>query len=352
MKKATIKELLNLYDNELSKSIKNKKKLNSFELRKMEYITYCVECLNNPNYKITKYNIFMIYEPKKRIVMSLNICDKLINHYFTKNVLMPFIEPKLIDRNVATRTGRGTKAGIDFVKKDIECLKQHGEVFALKIDISKFFYTIDHDVLLNMLKKLGYDDYIRVKNIIDSTDEDYVNENILKLNEKNNCNLPLYNKGKGLPIGNLSSQCLSIFLTYKLDYYIIHSLGCKHYVKYMDDYIILSNDKEKLKKVKSIIIDKLVKEYKLKINYKKTFIVSLNNGVEFLGRIFRVKDNKTIISIRKSSLKIMKKNIRKGIIKYKKDKSSFEYLKGMIMNYSYSTKCNTMIIRKYINKYL
>jgi len=126
MKKVTVRELLDLYDNELSKSIKNKKKLNAFELRKMENIAYCVDCLSNPNYKISKYNIFMIYEPKKRIVMSLNVCDKLINHYFTKNVLLPFIEPKLIDRNVATRTGMGTKTGIDFVKKDIECLKRHG----------------------------------------------------------------------------------------------------------------------------------------------------------------------------------------------------------------------------------
>jgi len=202
-----------------------------------------------------------------------------------------------------------------------------------------------------MLKDLDKDDYVRVKNLLDSTDMDYVNENILKLINKNKCDLPLYEKGKSLPIGNLSSQCLSIFFTYKLDFYIIHTLKCKHFVKYMDDYMILSNDKEKLRKVKDILINKLVNEYKLKINYKKTFIVSLNDGVEFLGRVFKIKDDKTIISIRKSSLKIMKKNIRRGIKKYKKDRTKFEYLKGMIMNYSYSTKCNTMMIRKYIREF-
>lgn len=340
-----------LYDNELVKSIKNKKKLVEFEKNKMQYLTYCVNCLNNCNYQINKYNIFMIHDPKKRIVMSLNVCDKLINHYFTRNVLMPFIEPKLVDRNVATRCGLGTSAGICFVKRDIESLKSKGEIFALKIDISKYFYSISHEILLNMLKDLDKDDFIRVKNILDSTDLNYVNESIKKIIQRNKVDLPLYVKGYGLPIGNLSSQCLSIFYLYKLDYHIIHNLKCKYYVRYMDDLIILDNDKEKLIKVKDIIINKLELEYKLKPNYKKTFIVSLSVGVEFLGKLFKVKNNKTIITIRKSSVKIMKRNIRRVVKQYKKNKVSFERLKSVIINYSYSYKENMMLIRRYIRRF-
>ena len=293
----------------------------------------------------------MIYEPKKRIVMSLNICDKLINHYFTRNVLLPYIEPKLINRNVATRKGLGTKAGINYVKRDIESLKHKGNVYALKIDISKFFYSISHKILLEMLSNLDYNDYVRVENIINSTDLDYINYEIKKINKNNNVNLPCYNKGYGLPIGNLSSQCLSIYFLHKLDFYIIHNLRCKHYVRYMDDMIILSNDKEKLINVKDIIINKLEIDYNLKVNYKKTFIVSLTTGVEFLGKLFRIKNDKTIITLRKSSVKIMKKKIRSVIKKYKKDKISFEYLKNVLMHYMYSYDNNKMLLRKYIRKF-
>lgn len=348
MKKATIKDLYNLYSDELVKNIKNKKKLLSFELNKMENLSYCVNCLNDVNYKIKKYNIFMINDPKKRIVMSLNINDKIINHYFTKNVLIPYIEPKLIDRNVATRIGKGTSLGIKYVKKDIESLKRHGTVYALKIDISKYFYSINHDILLSMLKDLDKDDYLRVKNIIESTNNNYVNIEINKINKKYGTDLPLYRKGFGLPIGNLSSQCLSIYFLSKLDYYIIHNLKCKHLVKYMDDYLILSNDKEYLYKVKDIIINKLKNEYLLDINYKKTFIVSLNTGVEFLGKLFSIKNNKTIVTIRKLSFIRAKKNIRKNIYGYKNNIISFSKLKCVLLNYSYSYKENTMKMRRYI----
>ena len=202
-----------------------------------------------------------------------------------------------------------------------------------------------------MLSDLDNDDYLRVKNILDSTDLDYINYEIKKINIKNNVNLPLYNKGFGIPIGNLSSQSLSIYFLHKLDFYIIHNLRCKHYVRYMDDMLILANDKDKLINIKDIIINKLVYEYKLKVNYKKTFIVSLSVGVEFLGKLFRIRNNKTIITIRRSSIKNMKKKIRCVIKKYQKGKISFEYLKSVLMHYIYSYENNRMLLRRYIKKF-
>src|SRR5699024_11041040 len=117
-----------------------------------------------------------------------------------------------------------------------------------------------------------------------------------------NVEVPLYYHGRGLPIGNVSSQILSIFYLYKLDHFIVHDLKLKYYVRYMDDFIILDSDLEKLKKARDIIIDKLDKKYKLKVNTKKTKIVSCKEGFSFLGYVFKVIDKKLVIKIKRSNL--------------------------------------------------
>lgn len=91
----------------------------------------------------------------------------------------------------------------------------------------------------------------------------------------------MYKEEKGLPIGNMTSQFLAIYYLYKLDYYIIHNLGIKHLIRYMDDYVLIHNDKEYLKKCLDIIKIKLKNEYKLEINDKKTRIYSSKEGFFF-----------------------------------------------------------------------
>ena len=271
----TIRELDEFFEKNLAKTIKNKSKLKKYYINRLVYLNKALDRLNDPNYIINNYNIFLIYEPKVRIVMSLDVIDKLVNHVFTKEVLIPACEARLDIRNIATRKNMGTSYGIKLIRKYIEFYKRKcgSNFYVLKLDISKYFYNIDHEVLKRMLRKiLDNEDYLRVCNIIDSTNEKYINETIQRLEKKCKEKLPRYKKGKGLGIGNLSSQCLSVFYLNELDHYIVHDLGLKHYIRYMDDFIILSDDKEKLYRAKDKIIDKLEKKYLLKINYKKTFI--------------------------------------------------------------------------------
>ena len=131
--------------------------------------------------------------------------------------------------------------------------------YILKLDIKKYFYSLDHEVLLLILlkDKLADIDYKFINIMIESTNEDYINKEIekLKINEiKRNPNrreeiedLSLYNKGKGLSIGMMTNQFLAIFNLYKLHNYIIHKLKIKHFVCYIDDYILIHHDKQYLK---------------------------------------------------------------------------------------------------------
>ena len=85
--------------------------------------------------------------------MSLSIHDKIINHYVTEFILKPKLEKYLDHRNIATRKNMGSDYGIKLVKKYLEQLKKYDQVYVLKIDISKYFYHIDHEVLKRMIKK-------------------------------------------------------------------------------------------------------------------------------------------------------------------------------------------------------
>ena len=336
MKKVKINEILYLYEKKLKPNIKNKRALINFEQNKMQCIEYIIKSLNDENYKIKRYHIFKIYEPKVRLIMSLNVVDKIINHYFTEYILKPNLEKYLDIRNVATRENMGTSYAIKMIKKYIEYYKRMDNCYYLKIDIKKYFFNIDHNVLKNMLvDKLDSDDYKRVCNIIDSTNEEYINREILKINDNN---LTLYKYGKGLPIGNLSSQLLSIFYLSELDHYIVHDLKLKHYIRYMDDFIIFSDSKDKLVNALNKIKQILLNGYKLEINKNKTYIKNIKYGLIYLGRRFIIKDNKTIMIMSNTSYYKTKKGIKKNNYKLNNKYITFKKYFESISNYLYSYK--------------
>ena len=297
MDNLNVSNLLNIYENEISKNVKNKKKLYDFEINKMQYIEDIIKMLKNGLVGHNHYNIFLIYEPKCRLVMSLSVKDKVINHFITKYILENSLSKYLDERNVATRKGMGTDYAIKLVKKYINKLKcKYDNFYVLKLDISKYFYSVDHDVLKKLMAdKLDTYEYDIISKIIDSTNKNYINETINKV--KKNNDIPLYEYNKGLPIGNMTSQFLSIYYLYKLDHFIVNDLHLKYYVRYMDDFIILDSDINKLKDAKKTLIDKLEKEYKLMINEKKTWINNIKYGFSFLGYTYNVIDKKTIIKI-------------------------------------------------------
>lgn len=243
--------------NKIKRSCRNRKAIYEFSLNLNTHIMNTLMLLNNKNYKFSRYKIFMIRDPKFRIIMSENIQDKLVNHMVSKYILLPSLESKLVDTNVATRISKGSGYAFNMFVKYINKLKYtNKEIYILKIDIKKYFYNIDHKILMNKLKKYLKDkdalDILEI--IINSTNDEYVNREIIKLkNEKikyiNKLNIsdreksiklkmindiPLYEYGKGLPIGNMTSQILAIFYLNDVDHYIKEVLGFKYYIRYMD----------------------------------------------------------------------------------------------------------------------
>lgn len=315
----SLETILNLFELEISKNVKNKHKVYMFEKNKFQNINRILDILRTGNYYGGKYNIFLIKEPKHRIVMALDIGDKLINHFIARYVLERKLAKYLDPRNIATRKEMGTDYGIKLLKKYIEVNKKYDDFYILKLDISKYFYSIDHEVLKEMVKdKLTEEEYNFLSIIIDSTNNSYINMKIKDIKEKYLAKhphlktemdrLPQYDYGKGLPIGNMTSQFLSIFYLYELDHYIVHNLRVKYYIRYMDDFIIFDYDKERLKELKIIIEEKL-KDFKLELN-KKTNIYDLNHGFGFLGYNFILKGQKLIIKINSQTKRRIKKKMR------------------------------------------
>jgi len=306
-------DILDIYENTIAKNMKNKKSLFKFEINKMSNIhdIYNILSTLNPNYRC-KYNIFIIKEPKYRIVMSLGVKDKIINHYVTRYFLAPYLTKYLDIRNCATRKNMGTGYAYKLATKYMNKYKTKGDFYILKLDLSKYFYTIDHKVLIDLIKDKIPTEYLDfVKNIISSTDEEYVNRDIKHIKSKYKGikevdELPYYDKGKGLPIGNMTSQFLSIFYLNELHHDIIHNKHFKDIVIYMDDYIIFSDNLDKLKELSKYINDMLINKYKLKVNKKKTNIYSSKQGFIFLNYHFKIDNKKLIIKMCNSK----KKNFR------------------------------------------
>lgn len=353
-----LEDILKIYENEVSKNTKNKHKIYNFERYKMMNIKRICYELNNINYHGGFYNIFLIRYPKYRIIMSLNMKDKIINHYVTRYFLMPKLEKFLDDRNVATRKGKGRDYGIGLIKKYLEKMKKYNKFYILKLDISKYFYSIDHEVLKKMLKEDMGDtfEYKYICNIIDSTNKEYINKNIEKIkireNKKEIYDLPYYYPGKGLPIGNMTSQFLSIYYLNRLDHKIVHDYKIPCYVKYMDDFILIHQDKEYLKEVCKKIENELNDVYKLDINKKKTNLTSNSEGFSFCGYRFRVVNNKTIITVCNSTKKRVKKRIKEVNYLYKKGKISFKTAFSSINTYYYGFKFgSTLKMRRLVDKY-
>lgn len=323
---------------EVRRNLRNKNKIYRFEDYYSLNISKIKEVFDSGRYDMGKYNIFLIREPKYRVIMSQNIFDKVINHIVARKFLY-VLDKVLIDSNVATRKNRGTSLGVKLVRKYLNDLD--GKIYALKFDISKYFYNINHEILIKLLNKKIKDK--RVINIlikiINSTDEEYVNECISRLKENEilkvkNSNLngreklkrideikriPIYEKGKGLPIGNMTSQILAIFYLNNLDHFIKEKLGIKYYVRYMDDGVILSNDKKYLKYCLKEI-NKSVLNFGLCLN-NKTKIINVNiGGLDFLG--FRFYKGYTKIRSKN------KKRFKRKLALYKKGKISDRFING------------------------
>jgi len=132
-------------------NIRNKKSIFYFELLLNSNINYIVNKINNNDYKLSKYNIFFIKEKKYRLILSNNIYDKVYNH-LVSDLILSKLDKYLIDSNVASRVGKGTSYGRELLHRYIcEIKRSNKEFYILRFDIKKYFFNIDHKILLIVL---------------------------------------------------------------------------------------------------------------------------------------------------------------------------------------------------------
>ena len=254
-----MENIISAFD-EVCKNVKNKNKVQNYKQYKCIYISRIYNILNNKTYEVGKYNVFTIYDPKQRRIVSQNLQDKVINHLVARHILYPSIMPCLIDQNVASRKGMGTHKGLEYAKEyNRKCKIKYKEYYILKCDISKFFASIDKEILKEKLKRK-----IKDKDAIDI---------VFKI---------IDSEENGLCIGTMTSQALAIFYLNDLDHYIKEVLKIKYYVRYQDDFLLFNESKEYLKYCFEKIKDFLEKEH-LKLNGKSRIYKNTNNFI-FLGR--------------------------------------------------------------------
>lgn len=359
-----IDEIIDMYENTISKNTRNKLKIEKFDRMYSLNIGEIKNQLSSKSYIPGKYNIFLIREPKLRIIMSQEIKDKIVNHLVSKYFLIDIFNDTLILENCATRVGMGTHYALKLFKNNYNKYKnKYKKFYILKFDISKYFYNIDHEIAKKLIEKKIKDKCALkiIFSIIDSTDESYVNDTINKLKKTEierlkqlDINdkiikieevekLPIYKKGKGLPIGNMSSQIIATFYLNELDHYIKEELKIKGYVRYMDDGVIIHDNKEYLEYVKSEI-EMIVNKYKLELN-KKTKIYTSNEEIEFLGFRFFKKNKKIICKVTNKTKKRFKKKVKKF---YKYNEILSEEETSVIASYIGHLKygcCNELIYK-------
>lgn len=232
-----IGNIMNVYDNEIKKNTKNKAMIEEFDNFYSINIKQIKEELMSGDYIPSEYNIFYIREPKLRIIMSQNIKDKVVNHLVARYFLINSFDSSFINNNIATRKNKGTHYGLKLFKKYLNIMKnKYDNFYILKFDISKYFYNIDHDIVKEIIrKKIKDKNAINILDkIIDSTDQEYINKKILKIKEQIKEDVTIYKKGKGCPIGNMTSQIIGIIYLNELDHYIKEKLKIKYYIRYMD----------------------------------------------------------------------------------------------------------------------
>ena len=280
------------------------KEVINFELDLADNLTRISDALKEKSYKISGYYSFNVHDPKERCIHALRYIDRVVQHCICDEVLAPTLDKRLIFDNAACRINKGTHFAIRRINSFLRTYfnKFGAEGYCLKCDIHKFFDNIDHVILKKRLTRVFEDNDLLdlLYQIIDSYES---------------------SPGKGLPLGNQTSQWFAIYYLDGFDRLIKEKLHIKYYSRYMDDCVLIHPDKQYLKECLSKMTVYIRDELQLEFN-KKTQVFPLRNGVDYLGwHIYLSETGKVIRKVKQQT-----KNRYKRKLKYFK----YAYARDMI----------------------
>ena len=265
--------------------------------------------LYNRTYKPYPSTCFIITDPKKREVFAADFRDRIVHHLYY-NYTHELYERTFIYDSYSCIRDRGTHFGIARLEQHIRQESQHYTVpcYVLKMDISGYFMHINRQLLLSIclatLERMSVHRILKHvpttwQQVLDMDFVRYLTIEIVLLNPIEDCRLHgseeewadlpkskslFYSPvGCGLPIGNLTSQLFSNVYLNVLDQYVKRKLRCRHYGRYVDDFYVVSADKEYLFEVAERVKEMLLEQLDLEINDGKTKVLSIWHGVDFLG---------------------------------------------------------------------
>ncbi len=265
------------------------------------------------------YRYFTVHDPKEREIAIAPFRDRVVHHAIV-NILEPIYEKRFIYDSYATRKGKGTLAAI---KRAQEFMRKNQ--YYIKLDISKYFSSVDRNILMNILER----------KIKDRT--------FLKLVSRIIWNPP--EEETGLPIGNMTSQFFANVYLDPFDHFVKEELGCRYYIRYMDDSVIFSQDRDSLKALLTRIRAFLAKNLKLKLNEKAVVLNTTRHGLGFLGvRIFD-----SVIRIRRKNLARSLRRIGRREKERAVDKITDEELVQSVQSViAHLSQFNTLTLRRQV----
>ena len=233
--------------------------------------------LENQTYSPQPLKMFILRDPKTRKVGKSNFRDRVVHHAIV-NIIEPIFDKTFIHDSYANRKDKGTLAAVKRFDKFKRKVSKNGSIirnnfkdnnyvkgYCLKADIKHYFDTIDHEVLIKIIKKK-------------------INDNkLISLIEKILSNHKMRIKSKGMPLGNLTSQFFANVYLNELDYFIKHKLKIKYYIRYVDDFVILYKSKQQLGVWKDEIDEFLQENLKIELHSQKSRIIPLSKGIDFIG---------------------------------------------------------------------
>lgn len=263
-------ENLYLAEKKARKNKGNRRDVIEFSKNKFELLLKLQQQLINEEYVTSKYSTFIIKEPKERLIFKLPYYPDRIVHHAIMNILEPIWVSIFIKNTYSCIKGRGIHAAVKDIKKDLKDTEE--TKYCLKLDIKKFYPSIDHDILKQIIRKKIKDKKLLrlLDGIIDSTN--------------------------GVPIGNYLSQFFANLVLAYFDHWIKEVKRIKYYYRYADDIVILSNNKEHLHNVLEEITEYLT-NLKLSIKHNYQIFPLDSRGLSFVGYVFfhsHIRIRKTI----------------------------------------------------------
>lgn len=276
--------------------------------------------LSNGRYVHGAYTEFVVHDSKKRIIRAALFKDRIVHHVLCARIEKEF-EKRFIYDSYVCRVGKGTHCAVRRLRKFLYSCSSHctQPTYVLKIDISKYFKSIDHEILLSLISRVITNpvllDIIRI--IIDSSYDGVIN-----------------GRKKGIPIGNLTSQLFANIYLNELDHFVKEKLHCVYYIRYMDDIIVCSSYKEDLRLLYTSMYLFISDTLLLSIHPHKVFIAPYTFGVPFLGYVLFPHYTR----LRSSTVKRCTKRMNKYYKWFSKGILSEEYIHSSYMSWLGYTK--------------